>query len=150
MLTARLELIAPDPHGYKPDVALTGAITGAEKSKTLNFTRTEGNVPSSPVITFRGTVTGSQTVTILLRDPAHPVAQRVVVRGPVNAGEELVLDFPNMEFYTRDDNGTKTMNKADMFTNYSFIESGLGANTVTVSTTGSMVSVDVDIEGKRI
>lgn len=149
VLTARLELIAPDPHGYKPDVAETYTNTGSGKTKTFTFTRQQGNVPSAPVFTFTGTVAANQTVTVTLRDPNHTTAQRASVRGPVDSGDELILDFANQEFYTAA-GGSKNRNKADMFTVYEDIESGLGSNTATVSTTGTLSTCSVSVNGKRI
>ena len=149
MLTARLELLAPDPHGYKPDVAETYTNNGTSQTKTFTFTRQQGNVPSAPVFTFTGTVAARETVTVTLRDSNHDTAQRAVVEGPVYSGDELVLDFANQEFYTTA-GGVKNRNKADMFTVYQDIESGLGDNVATVSTTGTLNTCSVTINGKRI
>lgn len=149
VLTARLELMAPDPHGYRPDVAEDYTNSGAGKTKTFTFTRQQGNVPSAPVFTFTGTVAEDETVTVTLRDPGHTTAQRATVKGPVDSGDELVLDFSSQEFYTATD-GIKNRNKADRFTVYEDIESGLGSNTATVSTTGTLNTCNVSINGKRI
>ena len=149
VLTARLELLAPDPHGYKPDVAETYTNNGTSQTKTFTFTRQQGNVPSAPVFTFTGTVAARETVTVTLRDSNHDTAQRAVVEGPVYSGDELVLDFANQEFYTAA-GGVKNRNKADMFTVYQDIESGLGNNVATVSTTGTLNTCSVTINGKRI
>lgn len=149
VLTARLELLAPDPHGYKPDVAETYTNSGTSQTKTFTFTRQQGNVPSAPVFKFTGTVAARETVTVTLRDSNHDTAQRAVVEGPVYSGDELVLDFANQEFYTAA-GGVKNRNKADMFTVYQDIESGLGNNVATVSTTGTLNTCSVTINGKRI
>ena len=149
VLTARLELLAPDPHGYRPDVAETYTNSGTGQTKTFTFTRQQGNVPSAPVFTFMGTVAARETVTVTLRDSNHDVAQRATVKGPIDSGEKLVLDFANQEFYT-ESGGTKNRNKADMFTVYQDIESGLGNNVATVSTTGTLDACSVTIDGKRI
>lgn len=149
VLTARLELLAPDPHGYRPDVAETYTNSGTGQTKTFTFTRQQGNVPSAPVFTFTGTVAARETVTVTLRDPNHSTAQRATVKGPVDSGDKLVLDFANQEFYTATGE-TKNRNKADMFTVYQDIESGLGNNVATVSTTGTLDACSVTINGKRI
>lgn len=149
VLTARLELLAPDPHGYKPDVTETYTNNGTSQTKTFTFTRQQGNVPSAPVFTFTGTVAARETVTVTLRDSNHDTAQRATVEGPVYSGDELVLDFANQEFYTAA-GGVKNRNKADMFTVYQDIESGLGNNVATVSTTGTLNTCSVTINGKRI
>lgn len=149
VLTARLDLIAPDPHGYKPDVAETYTNSGTGKTNTFTFTRQQGNVPSAPVFTFTGTVAASETVTVTLRDPNHETAQRATVKGPIDPGDQLILDFVSQEFYTAS-GGIKNRNKADMFTVYQDIESGLGDNIATVSTTGTLDTCSVSINGKRI
>lgn len=132
-----LSILTPDPYGYmvEPSVLLDG--TGS----SLTINRSKGNAVTYPKITIEGALSASQIWSF----------GDVKIRGPLQAGHKMVLDFAEMEFYIINSSGVKTKNMADQFVRFERISIPVGSTEFTTSVTGGLiVRVTVEITSRRI
>lgn len=128
-------VVTPNPYGYSEGVPVSLSSSGV-----LSLAG-EGTTSFYPTIEFRGVLNSAQ------RFNAGPVQ----VAGPLAAGQTLVLDFENLDFYIKNTaTGDKIRNVADRFVVFSRLE-GLDTLNVPVSVSaGTFTQAVGRVNSRRI
>jgi len=138
-MRADVAFLCPDPYGYAtPDEGITWTTVGSRA-----FTRALGNTASHPTLDITGTLTSSQTVTVTVNGVA------VAVTGPLTSSQILRLDYQSMDFgiWT---GSTKTANIVSRMSVFDRLSLNPGANTVTVATSGTIASCQLQANSRRV
>lgn len=137
-LNGHLSIATPDPYGKAKLNPVTLSGPGTLHLQDI------GNAPHRPTFIITGSATPQQAFNIEVG------GQLTSVFGGLNAGEELVLDYENLDFYIQDTGATYRRNVAEEITPFQRFNIQ-GPVAVEVYTTGATIeSVTAHVTSRRI
>ena len=132
-LLGKATISTPNPYGYSAGVQV---VLDAPGVLTLAGA---GNTSYYPLIEFRGVLSSAQSL----------VVGAMKVAGPLTAGQTMVLDFGEMDFYIKaTGTTTKVRNVADRITEFSRFES-VGTVNMNLSVTGGTFTQATGVANSR-
>lgn len=144
-LSATVTLATPDSYGYAtPDEEWSWGQGASNLAGGVTLTREKGNADSFPTIEIGGVLSAAQSVTLSLD------GQPVTVTGPLATGQVMRLDYADMDFGVWSAAGVKVRSLVPSMSSFTRLTLPVGESTFAASSGGTLSSVKVQANSRRV